>query len=86
MRYLKEKETQQLSRKLNRYIEKLDIMGSSFLSDTNGPYNKNITLEEVSDLIINLKKQINGVVISGSCLNMRQQIFKQPITHFKTLW
>ena len=61
-------------------------MCSSFLSDSNGPYNKNITLEEVSHLIINLKKQINSLVISGSYLNMRQRIFKQPIIHFKTLW
>lgn len=82
---LKEKETRQLSRRSKRYLEKLDVMCSSFMSEEDGPYKEDIELENVVDLIDFFKKRVDAVVESGSDLNASQRIFKQPITHFKTL-
>ena len=85
VRELKEKETRQLSRKSKRYLEKLAVMCTSFMSENDGPYNEDIELENIVDLIDFFKKRIYAVFESGSDLNARQRIFKQPITHFKTL-
>ena len=82
---LKEKETRQLSRRSKRYLEKLDVMCSSFMSEEDGPYKEDIDLENVMDLIDFFEKRIDAAVERGSDLNARQKIFKQPITNFKTL-
>ena len=60
-------------------------MCTSFMSENDGPYNEDIELENIVDLIDFFKKRVDAVVESGSDLNASQRIFKQPITHFKTL-
>ena len=74
-----------LVRRSKRYLRKVKEMFSSFMSERDGPYQDDIELENVMDLINIFKKRIDAVVKKGSELNNRQKIFKQPITNFRTL-
>ena len=74
-----------LFRRSKRYLGKVKEMLSSFMSETDGPYQDDIELENVMDLINLFKRRIDAVVKKGSDLNNKQKIFKQPITNFRTL-
>lgn len=85
VRRLKDKETCQLSSRANRYLEKLEITFASFMSSEEGPYMKNIDLEQVLLLIEKFERKMETVTDRGNDLNRRQKVFKQPIAHFHTL-